>query len=74
MKAFKSIFRLSRLIDNTVRSIKFCVNYITDYADFVTSNFNPESKVIPSSFSLRLNAICALSKGTTCCISELHRT
>ena len=38
----------------------------------VSSNFNSESKVITSSFSLRLHVTCTLSKETTGCVLKLN--
>ena len=78
------------MIGNIVKSIKFFANQWTGFYMITasvmkgltilqilliySSHFNSVSKVIPSSFSLKLDVICTLLKGATRCILKLNRT
>ena len=67
--------RLSRLMWLAMRWRALCFLLTLFHILLIyPSNFNSESKVIPSSFSLRLNVIYTLLEGTTRCTLELNRT
>lgn len=75
MKVFQNIFRLSKFIWLAVRwsTLRFLLT-ISQILLICFSNFNSNSKFIPSSFSLRFDIICTFSKETTLCVLELNRT
>ena len=75
MKALKSIFHLSQIMWFTIwcRAFSFLLT-ILQILLICSSNFSSESKVIPSNFSLRVDAIDAFTKWICLCIFEIKRT
>ena len=75
MKALKSIFRLSKLMWLPIRCRAFSfLLTILQILLICSSNFSSESKVIPSNFSLGLDAIDAFAKRISLCVFELKIT
>ena len=75
MKALKSIFRLSKLMWLPIRCRAFSfLLTILQILLTCSSNFSSESKVIPSNFSLGLDAIDAFAKRISLCVFELKIT
>ena len=73
MKALKSI-RLSKFIWLAIRCRAFSFFLILQILLVCSSNFSSASKVIPSNFSLRLDAIDVLSERISICVFELKIT
>ena len=73
MKALKSI-RLFKFIWFAIRCRAFSFFLILQILLVCSSNFSSASKVIPSNFSLRLDAIDVLSKRISICTFELKIT
>ena len=75
MKVLKSIFRLSKLMWLPIRCRAFSfLLTILQILLICSSNFSSESKVIPSNFSLGLDAIDAFAKRISLCVFELKMT
>ena len=75
MKALKSILPLSKLMWLPIwcRAFSFLLT-ILQILLLCSSNFSCESKVIPSNFSLGLDAIDAFAKRISLCVFELKIT
>ena len=72
MKALKRIFRSSKLMWLPIRckTLSFFLT-ILQILLICSSNFSSESTVIPSNFSLGLDAIDAFAKRISLCVFEL---